>query len=157
MRPPPSLPLLAATRRRLRGRPAAAAAVALACIAAASCGGSSSPSEPARPEAVFRVLSSAESGETFHVVLRDPRRIAEAESLVGQGNRKIVNGRLARGDGGFNQPWSWHMVPGTVELPDTAIELCDGHPSDVEADLDYWIDTVGRFCPWGSEIVARVR
>lgn len=121
-----------------------------------ACGGSS-PSEPDPQEAVFRILSSSASGETFDVLIRDPERIAEAEALVGRGNRKIVNGRLRRGDGGVNQPWSWHMEPESIEFADVTIEVCDGRPSDVEADLETWIDTVGRFCPWGSEVTARVR
>ena len=29
----------------------------------------------------------------------------------------------------------------------------DGNPELVEADLDYWINTVGRFCPWSSIVV----
>lgn len=126
-------------------------------VVVAACDGSSSPTEPPQPGALFRILSSDASGETFHVLILDPAVIAEADSLVGRGNVKIVNGRLARSDGGFNQPWSWHMVPETVEFVDTAIEVCDGRPSDIEADLDYWIDTVARFCPWGTQVVARVR
>jgi hypothetical protein len=27
------------------------------------------------------------------------------------------------------------------------IERCDGTPSQVGASLDYWVDTVQRFCP----------
>jgi hypothetical protein len=33
-------------------------------------------------------------------------------------------------------------------------ELCDGRPSFVEADLAYWLGTVGRFCPWASYVYA---
>ncbi len=66
-------------------------------------------------------------------------------------------GTLARGDGGFNMPWSWHLLPKTVEVADFTIELCDGRPSMVEADLDYWVDTVKQFCPWGGRLVERKR
>jgi hypothetical protein len=97
------------------------------------------------------------SGERFHVLLRDSTTIADVEHrLAADMWRGVVNGEIARGDGGFNQPWSWHMVPGTVEIADATIELCDGRPSLVEADLDYWIETVGRFCPWGGRILKRV-
>ena len=34
-----------------------------------------------------------------------------------------------------------------------AIELCDGTPSQVEGNLDYWVDTVQRFCHWSAQIV----
>jgi hypothetical protein len=147
---PGSEPGEAGARRLLVGL---VLSVALAVVA---CDGSS-PSEPAPREAVFLVLSSAASGETFHVLIRDPRVIGEAEFLVGRGNRKVVSGDLRRGDGGFNQPWSWHLVPESVSFADATIELCDGRPSFIESDLDYWIDTVGSFCPWGTEVVRRVR
>ncbi len=34
------------------------------------------------------------------------------------------------------------------------MELCDGLPSDVEKDIDYWAGTVGRFCPWSAVLVS---
>ena len=57
--------------------------------------------------------------------------------------------------GEFNSPWSWHLDPATLEVPDFAIELCDGRPSMVEAGLEYWFDRVGSFCPWGALVVRR--
>jgi hypothetical protein len=149
-------PLASAPRQHRHSRLIAALALAAALAGIAACGGSSA-TEPSAREAVFLVRSSAASGETFHILLRDPRLITEVAALVGRGNRKIVNGELRRGNGGFNQPWSWHLAPETVHLADATIELCDGRPSDVEGDIAYWVDVVGRFCPWGSEIVARVR
>jgi hypothetical protein len=38
-------------------------------------------------------------------------------------------------------------------MAEMTIELCDGTPSLVEADLDYWLDTVQRFCPWGAKLI----
>lgn len=125
-------------------------------VAAACGGGGSSPSAPPPPKegGVFRVQVV---DETFHVLLRDPVRIAEAEAVLAGGEPKLVLGRLQRGDGGFNQPWSWHLVPESVELADLCAELFDGRPSFVEEDLDHWVDTVRFFCPWSGELVARVR
>jgi hypothetical protein len=40
--------------------------------------------------------------------------------------------------------------------PHAAIELCDGCPQMVEDDLDYWVETVGRFCPWSTRVLERV-
>ncbi|MFQ5871053.1 MAG: hypothetical protein ACE5IB_02685, partial [Candidatus Geothermarchaeales archaeon] len=60
---------------------------------------------------------------------------------------------LVRGDGGFNSPWSWHLDPDTVSMTEFSVEVCSGRPSDVESDMDYWVDTVGSFCPWSAEIV----
>ena len=47
-------------------------------------------------------------------------------------------------------------VSGEDWVPDFAVEVCDGRPSMVEADLSYWLDTVGRFCPWGATVVERL-
>jgi hypothetical protein len=41
----------------------------------------------------------------------------------------------------------------TYRMAEVTIELCDGIPSHVEANLNYWVDTVGRFCPWNAGIV----
>lgn len=119
----------------------------------ASCDGS--PNEPGASAALFEV--SACSGQTFRMRLTDPQVIQRAEGLVGRSDQPIVNGRLARGNGGFNQPWEWHLVPESVEFADVTIEVCDGCPQMVQNDLNYWIDTVGRFCPWTSRVVRRVR
>lgn len=126
-------------------------------IAFVGCGGGSSPSEPTRsPEgAVFRV---AVQDETFHILILDPERIAEVEALLVDGApRKTVHGRLRRGDGGFNQPWSWHLDPATAKPAEACAASLDGRPSYVEAGLDYWIDEIKFFCPWSGELVARVR
>ncbi|MEM1665102.1 MAG: hypothetical protein QXQ31_04010 [Zestosphaera sp.] len=59
-----------------------------------------------------------------------------------------------RGDGGFNKPWSWHLDPDTVEVADATIELCDGMPSFVESELEYWLNVVKRYCPWNTKVIA---
>jgi hypothetical protein len=91
------------------------------------------------------------------VELRRPDQIAEAEALLAGRSHKILSGVLQRGDGGVNRPWSWHLDPSTVSFAEIAIELCDGCPSFVERDLEYWIGTVGRYCPWTTEVIARER
>ena len=53
-----------------------------------------------------------------------------------------------------NKGHAWHLVE--VELVDLTMELCDGRPSDLDQDLPYWADTVGRFCPW-SVVPVRLR
>ena len=63
-----------------------------------------------------------------------------------------INGFLDYGDSGFNQPWSWHIIPNEWVLAEMSIGTCNGEPEDVESDLDYWIGTVGQLCNWGSFI-----
>jgi hypothetical protein len=97
------------------------------------------------------------SGEVFRVAVTDTAEIRRFETRRQSGVRGVVSGQLLAGDGGVNTPWSWHMDPASVHVADLAIELCDGRPSMVEADLDYWIRTVKQYCPWGTRVVARLR
>ena len=112
--------------------------------------------------ALFLVRACAGSdesaaGQTFHVLVRDPGVIAEARQLINSGEQRIINGRLRRGDGGFNEPWAWHIDPDSISFADFTIELCDGCPGHIEDDLDYWVDTVKNYCPWSTEIISRER
>ena len=116
-----------------------------------------SPDAPSRTEAIFQVRACrgsrrAPDGEVFRILLRDSDVIAQARARIGAGNRQIVAGVLARGNGGFNVPWSWHLDPDTVGFPEVTVEICDGCPSDVEANGGSW--GLGSFCPWSSEIIA---
>lgn len=124
-------------------------AVALVAVTAA-CG-----SDPTAPydQPTFRVEVS---GEEFIVQVTDAGQIAELEARMASGAEGVINGSIRPGNGGFNAPWSWHMDPATVAAPDLAIEVCDGRPSMVEADLDYWLETLGQFCPWGATVVERL-
>jgi hypothetical protein len=108
---------------------------------------------------IIRACASAEDpdGQVFRALIRDPSVIATAESLIGPGPQLIIAGSLIAGDGGFNGPWSWHLDPDTIAFADFAIELCDGCPMFVEEDLDYWLGTVGQYCPWSTEVLARER
>jgi len=63
-----------------------------------------------------------------------------------------INGYLDYGDAGFNVPWNWHIIPNDWVLAEMSIGVCNGEPEDVENDLDYWINTVGQLCNWGSFI-----
>jgi hypothetical protein len=105
------------------------------------------------PEPVTFVIEVAD--EQFSVRATDPAAIAGLEGRRVSGQRGVILGQLASGDGGFNNPWSWHLEPGSIEVPDAAIEVCDGRPSMVESDTSYWIGTVGQFCPWDARVVSR--
>lgn len=137
------------------GRKILAAVCALAALSLSSCSGTG----PAAP-ALFAIeacrgSSDAPAGETFHVLIQDPDVIAEADGLIGKGNRKVLAGMLAEGDAGFNAPWGWHLRPETVVFSDVSIEVCDGCPADVQANLTYWL-TLGQFCPASAVVVGRV-
>ncbi|HSL69378.1 MAG TPA: hypothetical protein VK864_04010, partial [Longimicrobiales bacterium] len=92
--------------------------------------------------------------ETFTIKVTNPNAYADLEARRKSGQIGVISGRIVRGDGGFNTGYSWHLDPATVEVVDLAIEVCDGRPSDLEEDLDYWVDTVKNYCPWGAKVVS---
>ena len=108
-----------------------------------------------RAEQVAAIIATFDvAGEQFRVRIENPATIEQVRALErGESTATIPNGRLLRGSDG-NEPWSWHLDPIDIELAEITIELCDGTPSFVEADLDYWVDIVGRFCPWSAVLVS---
>lgn len=94
------------------------------------------------------------NGEKFKVLVKNPSVAEELRKMLRGERLGIVTGELRRGNGGFNSPWSWHLDPDTVGVADVTIELCDGMPSFVESELEYWINVVKRYCPWSTRVVA---
>ncbi len=102
---------------------------------------------PATPQYEYRVRTN---DPTLIEQCRAQLALPEAERIL------HVNGALDWGDGNFNAPWSWHIDPEDWLLTQFSIEICDGLPEMVEADLDYWITHIGRFCCWFSHIRAEL-
>jgi hypothetical protein len=98
---------------------------------------------------------SGEKGQFVAMTTRsDVLAALEAELMRPEAERTLhVHGPIERGDGGHNAPWSWHFVPEDWRMVEISIELCDGTPELVEEDVDYWVDDVGQFCPWGSYVL----
>lgn len=130
----------------------------LAVAALASCGGGDAPTQ--QPQSVtfaFRMRGLPET-EEFRIATTSPTLIEQVRSelaLPEAQRRRFAAGTLRAGNGGHNLAWSWHLSQPT--LAEAAIELCDGRPSMVEANLAYWLDTVKSFCPWGSYAYAEIR
>ncbi len=129
--------------------------LALAGVAAwlAACNGSSTGFEDALRGGVlatFRV-----SGEDFRVWVTNEETIQQIFDLRdGRSSAGIPNGALHEGQGraDHNAPWTWHLDPTDIEMADQTIEACDGRPSLVDSLLEEYL-VVGRFCPWGAELV----
>lgn len=120
--------------------------IALAA-AVAGCGGAMDPAP--QTTLVFRMRGA--DAQEFRHVTRSGVLIAEARAEVARPlaqRRLFPSGAIRAGDGGVNSPWHWHFVE--LDLVENAIELCDGNPKLVEADLPYWLNRVGRFCPWSA-------
>ena len=94
------------------------------------------------------------NGETYRIFIKNEETIEQVFAVQrGESQAKIPSGKLLRGSVWYNEPWSWHIDSEDIQMVEVTIELCDGIPSHVEANLDYWVDTVGRFCPWNATIV----
>ena len=79
--------------------------------------------------------------------------IAEAQQILDAAapQRVPVFGRLRDGRD-CDAQWSWHVEPAAMEWADATVELCDGLPSLIESNKAYWLDTVGRYCPWSADV-----
>ena len=127
--------------------------IAAALLATAACG--SDPTAPALQGGILATFQS--SGEQFRVWVTSETAIEQILALqAGESEASIPNGPLVRGSGAddHNDPWSWHFDPEQIEMAELTIELCDGRPSYVEENLDTYIEEVGRYCPWGAELVS---
>lgn len=122
-------------------------------VSASACNGS--PTAPS--DLRGGVLATFDvSGERLRVFVTAPATI---EQLVaprdGTSQASIPNGRILRGPGAgnHNRPYSWHLDPVDVQMAEVSIELCDGRPSYVEANITEFVERIGRYCPWGATLV----
>lgn len=117
-----------------------------------ACGGGGSTTAPpqSRSAPVFTVQVG---GESFRVEATGSGAAA-LRARMQSGARGVIIGSLAAGDDGVNAPYSWHLVPTTVTTAGFAVEVCDGRPSDVQGNLNYWLSTVRSYCPWSAKVVA---
>ena len=135
-------------------------------------GGSARTSAPPRYTGlvIFSMVGDSPDVQDFVAVTNDIdlTNLAFAEMQLPLSERTLFPiGPIDRGDGGHNfhdvppgeQPifeWNWHFLPDDWTLTDAANPLCDGNAVIVEQAIDYWVDTVGQFCPAGAR-VAHVR
>ena len=120
--------------------------------------GSAPPVEPRPVVFVFRLRSQPDT-EEFRISSRSTAFIstARAQLLLPEAQRFLfASGPIQAGNGGYNNAWSWSYTA-DVAFAELAIEICDGTPSMVEADLSYWLNTVKAFCPWSSYVHAEIQ
>jgi hypothetical protein len=113
-------------------------------------------SSPTEPDLKGGVLATFGVGsESYSIFITNSGTIAQVIALQkGQSNARIPSGRVVKGAVDYNKPWSWHIDSRDITMVEVSMELCDGTPSMVEANLDEWIRTVGTFCPWSAELVS---
>ena len=134
-------------------------AIALTVTMFSGCGSSDSNPDNKDRMFLFGMKNDPERKENFVAVTSDSTVIAAVNSELAKpvDERKLhINGKIAYGNGGHNLEWSWHFTPNQWSLAEMSIELCDGNPSLVEQEIDYWVGTVGRFCPWSSYVKSEI-
>jgi hypothetical protein len=101
------------------------------------------------------------SGKTFLAWTVDTAviRLARAQLDLPASQRGMhINGRIDRlpKNCALNGEWSWYFVHNDWTLAEASIELCDGEPDYVEAELDEFI-RIARYCPWSSYVNREVQ
>jgi hypothetical protein len=105
------------------------------------------------------LFSMRGSLEQFVATTSDPAVLEKARAqlqLRREQRNLFINGPIAPGNGDHNLDWSWHFVPDEWDLVEAAIEVCDGTPDALEADLERWLSEVGQFCPYTSYVAAEL-
>ena len=116
---------------------------------------------------IFRMIGDSTGDQDFVAVTDDATlgELAFSELTLPFAERTLFPvGPIGRGDGGHNfhpaeDPsfeWNWHLLPDDWTLTEAAESLCDSNAVLVEQAIDYWVDTVGRFCPSGARVVSVV-
>jgi hypothetical protein len=107
------------------------------------------------PEFVFTMTTAEGQVESLVALTSDAEVIADAReelSRPADDRQLYILGRIAEGNGGHNDNWGWHFVPGEWELTDTSIDLCDADPQFVEDTLLDWVTKIGRYCPKSARL-----
>jgi len=95
-------------------------------------------------------------GERFRAWTTNPQTIQDLHKLQqGTSTASIPNGRILYGSGRarHNALYHWHLDPQDIAMAEVAIEVCDASPTYVEENVDEFVGTVGRYCPWHARLV----
>jgi hypothetical protein len=95
-------------------------------------------------------------GERFRAWTTNPQTIQDLHNLKqGTSTANIPNGRILYGSGRarHNAPYHWHLDPQDIAMAERTIEICDALPSYVEENVDEFVGTVGRYCPWHARLL----
>lgn len=100
---------------------------------------------------------------SFIIRTKNPQLIQQAENQLALpvAQRKLVFGNLLPGSGGYNKnasyEFKWHFKEDDWSFVQMTVEIYDGRPySDLDLDIDYWLNTVKRFASWGSYVRRRI-
>ncbi len=148
--------------RSLRVLARLAAVLMATGTAASTCTFSSGDDDDTPPAGVvfhFKMHGDVSGVQDFRAMTADPLILAAARAQLDKPVHErelFIIGPIERGDGGHNLVWRWHFVPDAWSLTEVAIELCDGNAVMVDQAVDFWVDVVGSFCPWGSYVATEI-
>ncbi len=61
--------------------------------------------------------------------------------------------RPGPGEANHNQPHRWHLDPEATKLAEMGAAPCDAPPSALDNNREFWLDTLGTYCPQSAELV----
>ena len=111
--------------------------------------------------AYFKFENTYNTKETFIFKLTDPNKIKLARRiLTGSETERIhVMGRVTKDPASYNQPWSFSLVPQSIEFFSNSAEYCDAGIAYVE---QHFTEFCGerlnncQWCPWNSHLISEV-
>ena len=93
-------------------------------------------------------------GEVYKIFVKNKKAIADILALErGESQARILKGKLIGEPVFYNEHWSWYVDPIDIQMTEFTIEACSGLSSHIENVLEYWVNTIGCFCPWSAMIV----
>jgi len=139
-----------------QGTPEAGVEVARAGGGAARDNDSGAAARKPSDAVTFRFTTGGLPGEDFVASTTDPAVIGRARqqlALPPTSRGLHVNGLIGRAKARSNLKWSWQYLESGWKLVQVSIGVCQGLPSDVDANLRIWLAEVGQFCPVASYVV----
>ena len=107
----------------------------------------------------FRFLHTSDS-TTFVAATSQDDVLESVEAqldLPFEEREKFIIGPVAEGNGGHNGDYPWHFETDEWTLTEVAMEACDGRPAYVSENVDYFVEKVGRYCPWNARVLQEVQ
>lgn len=98
----------------------------------------------------------AEDPNTVRMFFDDPQTVRYAiENYYRKNDRfplgSLVDDRPAKSP--HDDKYNWHMDQSSTRMVEVSAEYCDAVPSDVQKDIDYWVNTVKYYCPWYARVI----
>jgi len=97
------------------------------------------------------------NGEIMSQYFTNSQTIRDAIDNFYQKNNKSIPSGLIKDDrpgrSKYDNKYKWHMSESDTRMVGMAMEICDGLPSDIEKDINYWLTQVRYFCPWSAKVM----